>query len=199
MSAPHGYGKIPTLIHHAVDHVVKELDAYLQLRSAGNANRVAAGNLVGQDGTVPTALDKKVVVSLVNIEQDAVYHNVETFKKQPDGVSELVRPEMKVNLYFLFIANFSAYDEALKAISNVASFFHQHGSFAYSDVPNLQDQPGRFTFELYSTSFEKMNHLWGSLGAKYMPSILYRVGLVDLRDTQVEALVPPVKGLLINE
>ena len=48
-------------------------------------------------------------------------------------------------------------------------------------------------------TFEQQNHLWGALGAKYMPSVMYRLALVAVRDEQIEAEVLPVQEILINE
>ena len=180
------------MIHHAVAHVIAELNSYLQIRAPGDPARVVAGSVLNQDGTLNPTVENKVAVTLVNIEPDRVYRDVELYRRQEDGTSERVRPELRVNFYLTFIANLNQYDEALKVVSNIVGYFHQNATFAYAEIPDLSDREGRFTFELYPMSFEKLNHLWAALGAKYTPSVLYRVGLVDLSDTTVEGLVPPV-------
>lgn len=37
--------------------------------------------------------------------------------------------------------------------------------------------------ELVSPTFEQQNHIWGGMGAKYMPSALYKVRLLVYRET----------------
>ena len=41
--------------------------------------------------------------------------------------------------------------------------------------------------------------MWGALGAKYMPSVMYRLAIVTVRDEQIEAEVPAVEEIVINE
>ena len=95
-------------------------------------------------------------------------------------------------LSLLIVANYADYAEALKMLSFVIGFFQQRGSF---EVLTNEGERARVQFELLSTTFEQQNHLWAALGAKYMPSVLYKVGILDIRDPQVEAEVPPVEEI----
>ncbi len=188
------------MIHFALQHMVTELNAYLNLRTPSLATeRVVAGSLFNLDGIVNDRAKNRVVVSLVNIEEDRVYRSVEVFNRRADGSSEMVKPEVKVNLSVLFVANLDVYDEALKAISHVVAFFQHRQVFDFATISTLSDRDGRMTFDLVSLTFEQQNHLWGLLGGKYMPSVMYKVGMFDIRDEQVEATVPPVEEVLINE
>lgn len=185
------------MIDRAVSFVVDELNEYFNVRSE-SPDRAAAGSLFDLDGNVESTLKNKVVVSLVNVERDRTYRSVETFEKRVDGVGERVQPPVKVNLYLLFIGNFSDYAEAMKAVSQVVGFFQHRPSVAYASVPALSELEGRMTFELCSLTFEQINHLWGALGGKYVPSVLYKVGIVDLRDRQLEAEVAPVTEIVTS-
>lgn len=188
------------MIHLALQYIVGEMNAYLNLRSpALDQSRVVNGSLFTLEGTVNNGTRDKIAVMLVNIEEDHVYRSVETFQKRPDGTSQFMQPEKKVNVYLLFVANFADYDESLKAVAQVISFFQHRHSFDYAAIPALSIQEGRMLFDLFSPSFEQQNHLWGTLGAKYMPSVMYKVGLIDIRDEQIEAEVPPIEEILINE
>ena len=100
-----------------------------------------------------------------------------------------------VNVYVLFVANMDDYVEALKALSLVIAFFQNRFVF---QVAGNGDAASRIVFELYSLTFEQQNHLWASLGAKYMPSVMYKASIVEIRDTQVAAEVPPVEEIVIR-
>jgi len=183
-----------------MQYVRGELNAYLNLRSPSLApDRVVLDSLSDISGNPNTDTNEKVVLSLVNVQEDAVYKSVERYEKRPDGTAELVRPEVRVNLFFLFIANLSDYTETLKALEHVISFFQARHVFNYSSIPALSDEQGRMVFELHSMTFEQQNHLWGSLGSKYQPSVMYKVGIVHIRDRQLEAVIQPVQDILINE
>jgi hypothetical protein len=188
------------VIHQAIQFVVTELNTYLNLRSPSlTADRAVLDSLFDTSGNLNADAKEKVVLSVVNVQEDPVYHSVEVYEKRPDGGAEMVRPEVRVNLFLLFIANFSEYDESLKALEHVISFFQTRHVFNYSSIPALSQQAGRMVFELYSMTFEQKNHLWGALGGKYQPSVMYKVGLVAIRDRQLEAEVRPVEQILINE
>ncbi len=185
------------MIDQALAHVVAELNGYFNVRSQ-IPDRAVAGSLFNLQGNVNPEVNDKVVVSLVNVEEDRTYHSVETFETRPDGVSEQVRPPVKVNLYLLFVANLGVYSEAVKAVDQVISFFQHRPAFDYASIPALAGRRGRMLFELHTMSFEQVNHLWGALGSKYMPSVMYKVGLVDIRDRQLEAEVPPVEEIVTS-
>ncbi len=183
------------MIEQAFAHVVAELNGYFHVRSQ-IPERVVADSLFTLQGTVNQEVNDKVVMSLVNVEEDPTYHSVETLERRADGVGERVRPPIKVNLYVLFVANLGNYGEAMKALGLVMSFFQHRPAFDYASIPALADRRGRMLFELHSLTFEQVNHLWGALGGKYMPSVMYKVGLVDIRDRQLEAEVPPVEEIV---
>jgi hypothetical protein len=188
------------MIHLALQHIVGELNDYLNLRSPSlSPDRVLLGNLFDLTGNSNPNASQKVVASLVNVQEDPVYHSVERFEKRADGKAELVRPEVRVNLFFLFVANISEYDEALKTLEHVMSYFQANHVFNYSTIPSLAEQEGRLVFELYSMTFEQQNHLWATLGSKYQPSVMYKVGLLGIRDRQIEAEVRPVEQVWVNE
>ncbi len=188
------------MIHLTVARVVSELNQYLNVRAPGmTPDRVVAGSLFDPDDTPNSEMEEKIVASLVNIEQDRVYRPVDPFERAADGTSQFVRPEINVNLYVLFIANLSNYNEALKAISHVIAFFQRRSVFNISDPDWDADDEARIAFELFTLSFEQQNHLWGAIGSKFMPCVMYKAGLLKVRDTQVEADVSPVEQILVNE
>lgn len=188
------------MIHLAVKHIVQELKSYLNLRSGfPTGDPIVAGSLFNLNQQPNERTKNKIVLSLVNLQEDRVYRSVDVFNQRPDGTSELVKPEVKVNVFILFVANFDDYEEAMKGLMNVVAFFQHRQVFDFSVIPDLADREGRMTFELFSPTFEQQNHLWGALGAKYTPSVIYKAGIFDIRDEQIEALVPPVEEVLINE
>jgi hypothetical protein len=183
------------MIHLAVAQVVDELNAYLNLRWPGmTPERVVAASLYDLNGALGTKGRDRVVASVVNVEENRVYHSLQTYQTRPDGVNERIKPKVRLNVYLLFVGNLDKYDEALKAISNVIAFFQHRHVFVVSG--NGGEEASRVVFELYSMTFEQQNHLWAAIGAKYMPSVVYKAGIVDIRDTQVEAEVPVVEEIV---
>ena len=184
------------MIHLAVAQVVQEANAYINLRAPGGVgaptDRVVSASLFKLDGTLDTNVRNRVVVQVVNVEKNTVYRSMETTRVRPDGVYERVNPSVRVNAYVLFIANFDDYTEALKSISLVMAFFQNRYTF---EVPNNGSGTQHLVFDLHSLTFEELNHLWASLGAKYMPSVVYKAAILDIQDWQMDAEVPPVQEI----
>ena len=179
------------MIHLAIAQIARELNAYLNLRSpGGNAERAVAGSLFDLKGVPNKDVENRAVLQIVNVEQNHAYGSTERYQTRADGVHERIRPEMRLNVYVLLIGNLDNYNEALKALSDGIAFFQNNHTFEVSGTNG--NGASRVIFDLYSMTFEQQNHLWAALGAKYMPSVLYKAGIVDIRDTQVEAEVAPV-------
>ncbi len=193
------------MIDLVLKHVVGELNDYFYaifppLAPASTVReRAIAASLFDLDGKVNTKAKDKVVAQMVNVQEDRVYHSVEVFRRRDDDTSELVRPVIKVNIFVLFVAHISDYTEATKMLSWVIAFFQHRNTFDYKAIPGLTDREGHFTFELHSLTFEQQNHLWGALGAKYMPSAVFKLGIVDISDPQVRAEIPPVRDIAANQ
>ena len=183
------------MIHCVIDQVVSELNDYMQIRTGVEQKPVVAATLMKPDGQPDPKNGDKLVLSVVNVEADRVYHSVETFAKKPDDTIEVVKPDVRVNLYLLFVGNYTQYAEALKAISLVFAFFQRRTALDYASIAGLDGRKGRVTFEMMSPTFEQQNHLWGALGAKYMPSVLYKAGLLDIGDQATEGIAPPTQDM----
>jgi hypothetical protein len=53
------------------------------------------------------------------------------------------------------------------------------------DHPDLAEL--RLIMNMYTLTFEQINHLWGSLGGRQLPFVMYKVRLVKVRDHRVLA------------
>lgn len=181
---------LPLMLHAAVQHVTDELDRYVHLRT-GNSDRVTLAGLVDSAGDANSDARDVIAVSLVNVEEERIGRSMERYQRTDDEQVRRVEPEIRLNLYLLFSANFTDHAEALKAVDEVVSFFQNTPFVDYADVEGVEES-GRMVFELVTLTFEQVNHLWGALGAKYAPSVLYKARLAAVDDARPEAPGPPV-------
>ena len=186
------------MINDAIDHIVRALNAYINLRVQED-DWVVYDNLILHNGQENNDARDHIVLSLVNVEEDRIFRPTESFRLRPDGQHEKVKPEVRLNLYLLFAANLTQYDEALKALAFVVAFFQSKPAIEYREIAALAAEPGRLVFELQSLTFEQVNHLWGALGAKYRPSVVYRVRATPIRDDEVDYVVRPVEEIQVME
>ncbi len=114
-----------------------------------------------------------------------------------------------MNLYVLIVSNSTAYETALFRLAAIVKFFQRKSYFVRdntsdpSEIMTISDANGtlipieyKLIVELQSPTIEELNNLWGMLGGKQLPSVLYRIRMVEL-DSQhvIESPVPLVKPL----
>ena len=134
-----------------------------------------------------------VIITLVNIEEDRISKNPEGFFRE-NGKIIRRNPEVLVNLYVLFSINLNSYTTALSRISNVIQFFQSEQHFEIDMHSTLDPRIVKLHLELYTMNFEQVNHLWSTLGGKYLPSVLYKMKLIPIVDEANQR-----EGMLITE
>lgn len=168
-----------------------ELNKFILLRNgaATPANLVLPANISKAEDL--TAVTSKVIMSLVNVEEDRVSKlPINSFPSQNGNGVEYKNPPLYINLYVLFAVNRDYDEDALLYLSYVMQFFQHRSTF------NLQNSPAMSTMspiieqlsaELVTMNFEQVNHLWASLGGKYLPSALYKIKQVVIDDRFIQA------------
>jgi len=202
------------MIGNALILLREELSAYMT--NQGDPANVVIENIGLFETENGQNLEDSIVISLVNIEEESTLKNGTTFTKWPDGVARYENRPVFLNLYVLFTANFAggvppnnAYVQALKRLSLVIEFFQGKSTFtpATSTVtlpPELSDLSNpavaglKLNLELYTLTFEQINHLWGSLGGRQIPFAMYKVRVVTITERSVRREVPLIEEIVTN-
>ncbi len=188
------------MIHSALTFLQDELNRYLSLKlSLNTLSLVTLGNVafIG-DADKAAQIGDKVLITLVNIEEDRVSKSHEYAVKTATGITYR-NPKVHLNLYVLFSANRNNYLEALKNISYVVQFFQYRNVFDAGNSPDLPMKVERLICDLCSFSFEQSNQMWSVLGGKYIPSVLYKVRLVHIEEELDEMSGAYITSVGINE
>lgn len=178
----------------AISLLLKQLNDYVIQNDGsgpGAPNQVVWGNVGQLDRQeVATELDNHVILSLVNLEEERTLKNGRAFTNV--GANDVVcrNPPVHLNLFLLFAANYRNYGTALKRLAQVLTFFQGKQKFTIGNSPGAfapQSAIADFSLvmDLFSLSFEQVNHLWGFLGARQMPFALYRGRLITMTDHRV--------------
>ena len=174
----------------AVNFLTKELNAYLVARTGVTFGAALLSVLQTDTGkwAIP---DDGIGVALVT-----AWRNVPSRRScrraiYADGHHVVLEPELKLNLNLLFAANFKQYDQGLRQLAYVLTFFQARTVFTAERYPGLDPRIEKLGVDLVSLTFEQLNQLWAFVGAKQLPSALYRVRLVALQDLEPSAVRPP--------
>jgi hypothetical protein len=183
-----------------------ELYSYIHLRDA--SVNVIIDNIALFETQNGDTLTNNIVITLVNIEQEATLKNQPALKRPFVSSAIYKNAPVYLNLYVLLTCNYSGNDYilALKRLSYIIQFLQSKNFFSSAssvsgggidlsadDVSDL-----KFTLELYTMTFEQINHLWGSLGGRQMPFAMYKLRLVSISDHAVVREVPLIEEIETN-
>jgi len=156
------------------------LNAYLKM--GATANDPQEDQVVFLTGQASDSLSFKlgaVSLLLVNLEQENVLRAPNLYQRTlADGTVQNVQPEIRLNLYALFVANYQQYEDSLRNLSQIIQYFQNHRLFTQQNAPDLNENIQQLVIELITQSFAEQNEVWGALRSHYHPSALYKVKMV---------------------
>ncbi|MGZ8218721.1 DUF4255 domain-containing protein [Methylomagnum sp.] len=175
--------------------LLDELNGFLHTRYPSNEPHAVLSALVNQDGTVPTEVENKLVLSLVNAERESAAPMSGMQGRKDGGGYARINPALSLNLYLLVAAHFSNnYGESLKFLSAALAFFQGKSVFTPQSSPALPKELDKLSIEMVSLNFQELNNLWSIQGGKYLPSVLYKARMLTVQEGRVAGLVPGASG-----
>lgn len=184
------------MISHALTIVMNEMNLHLEqvyktLQPVAMLGNMAEG--VSADGNGPTPRER-LIFSVVNIKEEKSLKNLPAFSRDDSQAKiRYQNPPVYLNLLILLAATHKDYSDGLLMLSRAISFFQYRNVFTQDSVApasltnkapnNVLDQLASFKliFDLYSPSMEEVNHLWGTLGGKQYPFVMYGLRMIDLK------------------
>lgn len=179
------------MIHDAVGHITRYLNLYLKgLFNLPEDAAVVAG-LVEQDGSVEPHVHNKLVVSVVNIEKEALPATFSRSASSDNTLATIGFPPIHLNVYLLISANYPGknYTEALKFISHAALFFQGNPIFTHENTPDMAPSLSKITMDIENLNMRDLSSLWSVVSGKYLPSILYKMRMITLDSREIKAQV----------
>lgn len=156
-----------------------------------------------------------IVLSIINIEEDKTQKNQSVYYNPSNdqvNISRYNHPTQHLIFSLLFSSynkDLSKYLDGIDKLKTIINYFQQNKSFYYknddtemidyitylakSDLD--QNDYDKITMEFVSLSTEQLNQMWSYLGAKYMPSALYKMRLfmVQSENTTEEKVIRKIK------
>jgi hypothetical protein len=208
----HGQLKPFEMIIHALQVIRQELNSFLNAFGTNASDDVHLGNIsqldIPEQGEASN-LKNKIVISLVGVREEKTLKNV-PFSRRNDTTlkTEYFNPPVFLNLYLLISASQNNYVNALIFLSRIISFFQAKNVFTHentapitstSEVP-LTERMDEFKIilDVFSPSFEELNHIWGTLGGKQLPSVMYVARLVEVKRAVTSELRGVIEEIQLN-
>lgn len=187
------------MISHALSIVQNEFKNHLDsMYGSTTEPRVILGNLsegFANGANKSGVLRDVLVMSVVNVKEEKSLKNIpNTFRNDATLRVTYENPPVFLNFFILVAATHAEYTGALTALSRAVRFFQYRNVFTQDNVdPDsiaasaanipVPDQLETFKliFDLYSPTLEEVNHLWGTLGGKQYPFVLYVLRMLELK------------------
>ena len=168
-----------------------ELNSYLCARTGLTEDKIALSAVVNENGKYAIK-DDSIGISIINIEEEASIKNQLPVSTYTNGQHVILAPALRLNIYIMFAANFKFYDQSLKYISYILAYFQANRVFVPEQFPALDESLERLAIDLQALNYDQLNQVWAFIGAKQLPSVVYRVGVVSIQDKSQTEIRPPV-------
>jgi hypothetical protein len=191
------------VIDETLNFLSAQLKEYLLLKlDLPPGDPIQPGNIATlQDmngGGTNTTETYSTYLSLVNIEEDRISESQKNYRRHAGTVINQ-NPKVHLNLYILFAVNQTNYDESLKRLSLIIQFFQYRNVFTPLNSPDLPAGVERLICDMVTLSFQDLNNLWGILGSKYLPSVMYKVRMIKISEEFQEGIAPLVQEIMITD
>ncbi|HCE58266.1 MAG TPA: DUF4255 domain-containing protein [Prolixibacteraceae bacterium] len=181
------------MIFETLQIIKEQLEAYLV--TAGLGKIVILDNIaLWQSGSEDaTRLEGKVVLTLLKMDEETTLKNAPNYQIR-DGKTEYRNPPVNLNLYLLVSANCETYDKSLRSISKTIQFFQGKKVFTSTNTVYNRNNVSfdvleqfRFVLDLYTPTFDELNNVWGMLGGRQLPSVIYRIQLIQIEQDKIQS------------
>jgi Pvc16 N-terminal domain len=203
------------MLRTAIEFLSGELRSYVERKEPEmfkNEIAVVPSSLMRTDGTFAVTGSQngesfRIIMTMVNLEEDRIADSQTYFQKQNDKV-QFVNPPVNLNAFILFSVMGENYLSDLRLLSIIISFFQANPVFDEERFPHLNStiEPGKswqkigkLIATLHTLTMEQQNNLWAAIGAKYMPSVLYKIRTMSFTDTEPKMEAPPITDIRIRE
>ena len=176
------------MIQNILSTISNQLDEFLRNELNLSEEMVVVSSIVDVKGNVSMQIENKICIFVQNIEEEKLIKNggFQTRAGMP--------PPMYINLYLVIAANFPDpnYAESLRFISLIIEFFQGKNIFDRSNTPMMSSNIEKISLEFINLDFQELNNLWSLIGAKYIPSVVYKLKMLTFNQSMIREDVPNI-------
>lgn len=158
------------IIQQSLAFLEDALNEHLKNKFQSKDQLVLVNRIVESDGTIPLTNQNKVVMTLINIEQQ---HGAVLGLKQHDSLPENSMPPIQFHVKLLVSSHFLDYNESLRFLEETLDFFYMNEVFDASQNQNFPVGVSALSMEMASLNYAELKDLWTTLGGKQQPSLSY--------------------------
>ncbi len=170
---------------------------YLHRRIGAGFGEIDIGPVVDDKGNW-AAPKNSLCLTVFQIEEERATRAQMPDRVMLEGRDISLPPPLAINLVILVSARFDVYTEGLRLLAYVLAYFQAHPLFTPAEQPAMPAGLDRLSLELVNYGPEQTNQMWACLGAKHLPSVVYRLRMLLIQDLEPLATGAPVSHIDIR-
>ncbi len=170
------------MIDRAVSLVAGRLNAHLRARFGVADDLVAISGLADAEGKTPAGVRNRLAVLVTGITHDTMARGVPGRAPVLAGRMAVSPVPVHLTVHLMLASSFDPenYLESLKILSHAVQFFQVNPVFDRLSAPEMDRGIEQLTLEIENLDIDGISQLWGILGGRYLPSVLYRMRTVTI-------------------
>ena len=176
------------MIDLALGLVTRRLNAHLAGRYGVQDDLVALSPLSDAEGKPAVNARNRLVIFLTNIA-----HDVTTRAPNLRSGGQIVQASpLHLDIYFMLASAYEAdtYEEGLKLMSAALMYFQASPIITPQSAPEMPQGLQQLSIEISNLQAEEIGQLWGNLGGRYVPSVMFKMRSVIIDANAMTAVVP---------
>ncbi len=187
------------MIEKALQFTGKALNQFVKKKFGLDEDVVMINPIIDQNGVVPKENQNKIIISLIHVEQDNTKQFYNRNQQLSNGNYVKAPLSYRYNLFTLITPNFDSYSEALKFLDASIQFFQINELIDATRNAEIPSELGKLEYEFQKgENYMQMQNLWTALGAKYQPSVIYKVKLVTIVSDEIDGFDAGINEINTN-
>ena len=171
--------------------IADRLNAHLSALFSVSEELVAIGPLSDSEGKPTAESRNRLTLFITNIAHDTVPRS---HGKRALSVGQ--QPPVHLDIYFMLASGHDPeiYSEGLKLISAALMFFQANPVMTPRSAPEMPVGMEQLSIEIANLQAQEVGQLWGNLGGRYVPSVMFKVRSVLIDARVVTSITPLVRA-----
>lgn len=179
-----------------------DLNAFISNKIGASSDFVISANLNNIVDKTDGTIDNKIVISIVNIEEEKMLKSPDNYVKVNKEINYR-KPPVWLNVICLFTfytKSLENYD-GIDMLENVVQYFQSKPRIDKTTAVVPANYPANLEevrAEFVSLNYEQTNYLWGLFGGKYHPSVVYKFKTIPVDNADITPGGPPIEETMVN-
>ena len=182
------------MIDQALTLTVERLNGHLSAQFAAPDDIVVLSPLTDPEGKPADSARNRLALFVTNISEDMVPRRPAGRTISVTGSTGQPAP-LHLDIYAMLAASYDAqiYAEGLKMLSAALMYFQTYPVLNPQNSPGMPSGLEQLSFEISNLRVEEMGQMWGNLGGRYVPSVMFKIRTVSLTSGAIRSVIPTIR------